>query len=220
MPPNTSIQRYIKKNIISKPFNLLKGPLMKFYLIHDNQSKNLSYLIISAHHFIVDGTGAVVLGREISNAYNCRIKGESTYNSQTDSFIKCTLELRKNINLLEKNSFSKEFWLSQLHNWPLRIQLPNKKLNQNKKNFLSFELSPEEIKKLKNFARKRKSTLFILLASFYGILLSKYCNQNRLVLSYPIDIRPTGFSKAVGAFVNNIPLKIDVEKNTSLLGII
>ncbi|WP_413773962.1 condensation domain-containing protein, partial [Coxiella burnetii] len=70
MPPNTSIQRYIKKNIISKPFNLLKGPLMKFYLIHDNQSKNLSYLIISAHHFIVDGTGAVVLGREISNAYN------------------------------------------------------------------------------------------------------------------------------------------------------
>lgn len=75
-----------------------------------------------------------------------------------------------------------------------------------------FDLSRLQTARLKAYAKERRTTLFIVFSALYGLVLSKYCNQEKLLLSYPINMRPNGFKEVTGCFVNNIPLKLDFTK--------
>ena len=106
---------------------------------------------------------------------------------------------------------------------PFSLNFPRKPpnlSNESQSEVIYFELSNQETLQLNHFARKNQTTLFIIFSALYGVILSKYSNQKKLLIRYPIDMRPRGYSQVTGCFVNNVPLKIDLDSNTTLYDLI
>ena len=53
-----------------------------------------------------------------------------------------------------------------------------------------------------------------MISAIYGVILSKFTNQEKFFLSYPVDMRPVGFKNVTGCFVNNLLLKIDLKDHS------
>ena len=178
------------------------------------------------HHIISDGNLVVSLVNELSNNYNSLIKKQKPLINLTDKTF--TEAVAKEQLLLTRDYLesAKNFWLDFISALPLNVGMPiksglskeelDKKSGNKQGECIYFDLSPEYTHSLKEYAKEHKATLFIVLASLYGVILSKYSNQERILLSYPINMRPLGYTNVSGSFVNNIPLKIELDKISTI----
>lgn len=221
LDPNISINLQLRE-ILDKPFNLTRDILLKFILLEDKKSLDEYYLVGPfTHHIVSDAYSATVFVKEVSESYNRLINGQLLSNNFKKTFTDA-INAEQQLLTLEFKQKAREFWSNFIANFPLNIQLPYKSgvnfqdLNNQFANksakFIYFELDPLETKFLKGYARQNRTTLFIVLAAVYGLIISKYSNQNKLILSYPVNMRPKGYLGVTGCFVNNIPLKLDLEQ--------
>ena len=214
-----NIKTYIQ-NLLSTPFDLTKGKLVKFYLLMLDAEVN--YFVINAHHIILDGPAAVILIKEIAENYNLITSNQKILSGRSKSFIQA-VELEK-AELLKKNvEEAKTFWQNQLDNVPLVVELAAKKhiINgDNSSRRVYCTLTHEELLGFKKLVKETRSTGFLVLSAIYGLVLSKYCNQEQFAISYPINMRPRGFANITGCFVNNLSLIINLKGKETLLDVI
>lgn len=212
------------RDFLNKPFNLTKDALLRFILLKNKLILDEYYLIGPfAHHIVIDGAAGMICVKEISETYNSlNYKIPTAINKTFTDAVRLEQQL---LNVQYKQN-AKEYWLNFIGDFPLSIGLPykpklnsqdlNSKLANKKGNFIYFALNEIETKSLKEYARQNKSTLFIVLSAIYGLIISKYSNQSKLLLSYPINMRPKGYTNVTGCFVNNVPLKLDLDQNETL----
>jgi amino acid adenylation domain-containing protein len=77
--------------------------------------------------------------------------------------------------------------------------------------FIYFDLSIFQTAGLKIYTKEKGTTLFIVLSSLFGLILSKYCNQKRFLISYPVNMRPAQFREVMGCFTNNVANKFELD---------
>ena len=223
--PNDPIDLQIRE-IIDTPFDLTKDVLLRMYLIrHEQDNKPEYYFIFCAQHIIVDLACTQQIFSEIESAYNLLVEGEPV-SLHTDKTFSQAIEAEQNhINPTYKADAQK-FWLDFIGDIPVNVQLPyrsdvahansNHVLADKAGSSIHFELNATQTEELTNYIKQRRVTMFIVLSAVYGLVLSKYSNQDKLVLSYPLDSRPKGFKDITGCFVNNLPLKIELDQAESL----
>ncbi len=215
------------EEIVHKPFDLTKDILLKFYLLTNPTNHNEYYFIHYAHHIIGDATMADIFAKEITDSYNSYNQLINNPELLPPTEYKDTFEEAvKAENLLLTDTYREEarkFWLDFIGNIPLQVNLPYKTGIQPQQSGHSklgksiyFELNKNEREHLQAFVKKNKSTLFIILAAIYGLLVSKYSGQDKILLSYPTDTRLKDHKNASGCFINNLPLKIELDRYTSL----
>jgi len=217
---NQPIELQIRE-ILDKPFDLTKDVLVKFYLMKSNNVDDDFYFIMSGHHIIADAIHAIQISIQIQEAYNQLVEEGCVSLNILKTFTKA-VEVEQNILTPEYKEKARKYWLDFIGEFPLNINLPYRSGVEvtNLDNFLAdktgeftyFELSSSQTARLKAFARERRTTMFIVLSALYGLVISKYTNQTKLLLSYPINTRPKGFNDITGCFVNNVPLKLDLNR--------
>jgi len=187
-----------------RPFDLGKAPLLRLGLI--KVSENKYYLMFDIHHIISDGVSMSILTRELMALYD-RQELEEQYIQYKD-FSEWQNEYLKS----EKMQEQEEYWLKQfsdeipLLNFPLDYTRPS--VQSFKGASVEFRLNHRRTEELNNLAREAGATLYMVLLSVINILLSKYTEQEDIIVGSPIAGRPhTDLENIIGMFVNTLVMR-------------
>ena len=195
-----------------KPFNLSEAPLFRAKFIKFTNDE--SVILVDMHHIISDGTSVSILIDELCKLYNGQAleKIEYTYKD----FAYWESEAIKN-GKFEK---AEEYWVNQFKdeipvlNMPTSYSRPAIKSYQGSKVYTNIDT--ETLNKINDICKKLSITPYMLLLSVYYVLLSKYTNQDDIIVGSPIVGR--SFSElysVIGMFVNTLPIRAKVDSKLS-----
>ncbi len=192
-----------------KPFDFSKAPLLHTKLFKINNGKTI--LFIDMHHIISDGTSLSIFINEL-----CKL-----YNGQKLEKLKFTY---KDFAYWENNYINSEdskeaelFWVNQfkddipLLNMPTNYPRPIIKSYEGSKVYSTID--SETFEKINKVCKELSITPYMFLLSIYYILLSKYTNQDDIIVGSPIVGR--NFSELyniIGMFVNTIPIRATINQ--------
>jgi amino acid adenylation domain-containing protein len=213
------------KDALRSPFHLVQQPLLRLHLISTGKDGEF-YFAHVAHHIICDAEMLKIIGEQISNNYNSLVDGYHSDAVDGDSLFRAAVDAESRILTKQYTDAARKYWLDFIGDTPIHVKLPFKSnadpnIISNKTDnkigaSLFFSLSSEQTVAIRNHAEARGATIFVFLAAIYSIVLSKYCNQQRFFINYPVNVRPPGLANAGGSFVNNLPLKIEIDRYEQL----
>lgn len=188
-----------------RPFNLAKPPLMRVTLIRLGHEDHL--LFFDIHHIISDGTSAGLLIGEFS----ALMRGEAPLESGVNyrDYV-CWLE---SDGQKAKKSRSREFWREVFktppHRTPLPFDFPRPEDVPAQGRRLEFMIPRALQLELNGVAERAKTTLFVVLLSVYGIMLSRLGGGDDVVTGVPAAGRDhADLQGIVGMFVNTLAIRL------------
>ena len=194
-----------------RPFDLGSLPLIRVGIITISTKKTL--LMIDRHHIIFDGVSMNIFIKELMALYQGETLPELP--TQYKDFIVWQ-------NQSGKNNWKthEKYWLSMFAGGIPVLQLPTDYNRPLIKSFegkrISFEIDRELTSKLNKLSSKLEVTLYMVLVSAFNILLSKYSQQEDVVVGVPTTLRPhKDVENLIGMFVNTLPLKTHVQREST-----
>ncbi len=206
-------EKQIIKEFI-RPFDLSQAPLLRVGLI---EKEDEALLIFDMHHIISDGMSMQILTNEFIQLYagrelpKLRIQYIDFASWQNDLF---------NSEVFNKQE---KYWLTKfgqdetysetvdndvipILNMP--TDYPRPAVMSFAGETISFALEKEISNKLNNLANDNGATLYMVLLASYNILLSKYSNQEDIIVGSPIAGRPhADLKNIIGMFVNTLAMR-------------
>lgn len=215
LDPTCDVEAELRE-IFRRPFDLASGPLVKFYLCSlDDQTH---YFVLSAHHIITDARWGPTMISTLGLAYHACVSGSTLEPSAGPSYAACIQRLRASVKP-ERKQRARAFWRQFLEHAPLTVDLPrtsHAEPEARAAESIFFDLDEDLARATRGFASAHDSTLFIVLSAMFSFLLASYAEQEVVVASYPLDMRPHGFDHVVGCFVNLALMKATVRPHTTL----
>ncbi|MFT9818492.1 amino acid adenylation domain-containing protein [Lysinibacillus sp. NPDC056185] len=197
-----SLDDLIKENI--SKFDLSKGPLFKVTLIKASQEKEI--LLIDLHHTIADGRSLDILGQELIKLYSGE-NLEPIYNQYSD-YVLWEEEFLNSEEIKENETY----WLKKLSGEREKLNLPfdhnHYSINQFAGNTVKMPIESDLVFDLKQFAKKTESSLFMVLAAAFKVLLYKLSKTKDIIIGTPVTNRGNSkFDNNIGMFTNTIILR-------------
>ncbi|MCG5104728.1 non-ribosomal peptide synthetase [Oceanobacillus alkalisoli] len=193
-----------------EPFDLGGGEVIRAKLFKEADDQYV--LFIEAHHIASDGKTIQLLYEELASMYNGEVLELSRY--QYKDYAEWQQTYAQSENWLKDEAY----WLNEFDgsqavlNFPTDYERSSEKSYRGKK--ISIQLEELLLKQLNNLAVQTDSTLYMVMMSIFGMTLSKFANQNEIVIGTPADGRfQTALSDVAGMFVNTLPIKLDVDWN-------
>ncbi|QIV96010.1 amino acid adenylation domain-containing protein [Allofrancisella inopinata] len=176
------------KEWVSKPFNIEKEPLYRFGLF--KVSKNEYDLVLVFHHVLIGGNLFDEVIDKISKYYNSNNSKSFFIEDQKKEYIDYVSSLHEIVTAVE----SKNEWGELLGNCLPKVNFSSNN-NQGQEELIeefSFNIESERLnlKLLKSI----NLSLFNVLITLYGYILSRYVNQEEessIGISYPVGIKNT-----------------------------
>jgi amino acid adenylation domain-containing protein len=194
--------QHIFKDFI-KPFDPGQTPLFRVGLMDIGGGEQI--FIFDMHHIAADAISMGILTKEFMALYD--EKGLPPLKLQYRDYAQWQ-ERQKNS---EKIKQQEAYWLRHFEGSTTRLNLPVDYSEEH----LSFDggavkfiLEEEEVNGLRQLARQKKSTLFMLMLSIYYVFLAKITNQEDIVVGTVTDGRThPDLESIVGMFVNTLALR-------------
>lgn len=201
---------------IRHPFDLFKGPLIRFKIIRLNLTEHI--LLTNNHHIIMDGWSKTLFFREIANFYRDpkeEIMPDSTpqyrhYVDWQDKWLQSG-EYRAQLN----------FWQQELGDKlnPLRLDfgqtIPDKRTFFGGVKYFCF--SQEIYNGIKKICLQEEVTLFQCLLAIFSIAMRRFSQEKKQLFSTVVAGRhDTDMEEIVGNLINTVLIKLDVSENRSL----
>jgi amino acid adenylation domain-containing protein len=198
----TGVDAIIRKFI--RPFDLSAAPLLRVGLIEIGPQQY--FLMVDTHHIVTDGISQGVLVRDFMALYNNQELPVLPLQYRDYA------EWQESPSQQERIAKQKDFWLSTFAKEAPLSNLPGDFIRplvaSHKGGFVKFELSVEETNGLKSIIEKENVTMFMVLLSFYNILLGRLSNQEDIVIGNPVAGRQdTELENIIGMFVGTLPLR-------------
>jgi amino acid adenylation domain-containing protein len=187
-----------------EPFDLEKAPLMRFSVLSLDRDNH--FLMFDIHHIVSDGVSMAILIEEFANLYQGNeLAGLRLQYKDYSEWQNKQLAGRE----IEKQE---EYWLNAFNTGIPVLNIPRDFPRPEKQNFegqsLRFEISPPVTAKLKQAAVEKSGTLFIVLLAAFNVLLSRYTEQEDIVVGTPVAGRNhADLENIIGMFVNTILLR-------------
>ena len=198
------------------PFDLTTGPLLRFWVLELADDENLVLIVI--HHIVSDGWSMGILFREIATLYNEYRSGAGwSLPSLEIQYSDYSEWQRENLSGPQLKEHV-EFWRSQLAGAPTLLEIPTDRPRPAIQSYqgavTEASLPAELVKRLRQIARERDCTLFMILISALAVLFSRYCRTKDVVIGMPIAGRQRAeLEPLIGLFVNILPIRIDVAED-------
>lgn len=212
----TQLQAYLQADR-QRGFDLKKAPLMRLTLIHTSDSTY--YFVWSNHHIILDGWSGGLIFKELFAIYQALCSGQSAQLESAQSF-------RSYISWLQKQEQSRAeaFWRRELQGFtaptPLGMDRPRSLFqSEGDMGLAQSSLSTETTSALQTLARQHRLTLNALVQGTWGLLLSRYSEQQDIVFGVTSSGRPPdlpGVDAIIGMLVNTLPVRIQVNPDEIL----
>jgi amino acid adenylation domain-containing protein len=218
---NPTIQEQEIKKLASieaqKVFNLEQDLLVRVTLLKLNPSEHI--ILFTTHHIVTDGWSTGILVKEIASLYQAFLAGKPSPLTELSIQYADYAVWQRNYLQGEILSTQLNYWQQQLQNLP-RLDLPTDYSRPAKTTYqgasYSFELSPVLTTAIKTLAQQEGVTLFMILLAAFQVLLSRYTEQEDIVVGTPIANRNKAeIEGLIGFFVNTLVLRTNLEDNPS-----
>jgi amino acid adenylation domain-containing protein/non-ribosomal peptide synthase protein (TIGR01720 family) len=201
-----------------RPFDLAAGPLLRINLFRLKPDAHI--LVLVMHHIIADGWSMSVLIREVSALYAAFQNNEESPLAALGVQYADFAEWQR--RRVESDGYQSQlsYWKQQLAGSPSVIELPTDRPRPPTQSFhgssQSFTLNAELKARLEALSHESGASLFMVLIAALAALLSRYANQQDIVIGSPVTNRPlTELEPLIGFFVNTVALRIDLSRNPS-----
>lgn len=200
---------------VDRPFDLGEGPLLRLIFVQLPGDRAL--LLIVMQHIITDLRSNELFALEISQSYKSFSSG--SFEAQSlDSDISQYREYSSwQSQWMQSGEYQKmlKAWMDLLKNRDGYLNFPHDRLRPPVESFDGgesiFRLERVLVDGLRDFARKEKTNLFLLLLASYFVMLHRYSGQKEVIVGVPFTNRRREEQKdMLGCFVNNVPIALDI----------
>ena len=187
-----------------RPFDFKVAPLLRVGFVKTTADKH--FLLLDMHHIISDGTSMMILTRELIALYEGQELTKPRL--QYKDFSHWQNEFLKSENLLEQERYWLEQFADEIPILNLPLDYPRPPVHSFNGASVSLELSRELTGKLRAIAKDTGATLYMVLLSVINILMSKYTNQEDIIIGSPIAGRShADLENIIGMFVNTLAMR-------------
>jgi amino acid adenylation domain-containing protein len=199
-----------------RPFHLASGPLVRALLLRLTADEH--FLLIGAHHIVLDGWSMGVLTRELMLLYAAYAEGLPSplppVPLQYADFAQWQQQWLASPAMGEQLAY----WREQFHAPRPAGTLPTDHPRLATQTFAGaqepFTCPPELYRALLALGAREEVTLFMTLATAFTILLARTAAQGDVIFGTPIANRTrVELEGLIGCFVNTLALRVDVTDN-------
>ncbi|SNX58812.1 amino acid adenylation domain-containing protein [Nitrosomonas ureae] len=207
------------QRIISIPFDLTQGPLLRIALIQVTESESIFVIIM--HHIVSDGVSVQILLNELAAFYQAHVQGKSAcLDNLPIQYVDYTVWQQAWLEAGEKDR-QLAYWRDYLGDEHPILLLPANRVRQPVTSYqagrYSFDLPPDGLNKLRQLALRRGATLFITLLTAFQALLFRYTGQQDIRVGVPVAGRNRiETARLIGFFVNTQVLQSQLDGRMSL----
>lgn len=206
------------EDIRVEPFDLEKGPLMKFCLIKLTDGYEF---IWTFHHLLMDGWSMPLVLKDVLDFYHSTIRDEPLSLENTPQY-------GEYISWLNKQELSEalEFFRRKLEGLEEPSYLKTKPGNSThsvQDQYRDCFISEQERTRLESLARDHNVTLFTVLQSLWALLINSRTDFTDVVMGTVMSGRRPevrNSDRIVGPFINTLPLRIRLKREDTLLEVI
>ena len=199
-----------------QPFDLAEGPLLRVTLLRLAPRSNV--LVLTMHHIISDGWSIGIFIRELSTLYDVFLhRKPNPLPPLTIQYADFAHWQRQWLSgeVLEGQL---TYWKKQLAGAPPLLDLPTDYLRPPVQSFQGARythLLPQALsQKLTALSNESKVTLFMTLSAAFAVLLSRYAEQDDILIGTPVANRHrVEIEPLIGLFVNTLMLRTDLSAN-------
>ncbi|WP_077702826.1 condensation domain-containing protein [Virgibacillus dokdonensis] len=193
------------------PYDLEKGPLIRVLVYKISDTETIFSLMM--HHIIMDGWSLAILSDELFTLYNSDNKIMDELQKIEYTYIDYTIWQHQ---LLASETFEEheKYWLNKFTDDLPVTEIVGDKIRPNIFEFTGkikkFSFSSSQARRLREYASKEESTLYMLLVSSIFKLINSMTGQEDMVIGSPISGRfNEALEKIVGLFTNTIPVRVN-----------
>ncbi len=206
------------KNEVQQPFDLEQGSLLRSSLVQLHENEYV--LLLSVHHIVFDGWSDGVLWRELTALYTAFCAGKPSPLPELPIQYADFAVWQRQWLQGQVMDTQLDYWKQQLAGAPPLLELPTDRvrplIQTSRGGIKHFQLDDHLTQKLKSLSEKSGATLFMTLLTGFVILLSRYSNQQDILVGSPIANRNRSeLESLIGFFVNTLVLRTDVSGNPS-----
>lgn len=200
-------------NYYHQPFDLLRDNVLRVRLYTLGEAHFLFQAVV--HHIAVDAWSIWLLMDEVSQNYVVLQSGKSfnlkPLRNQYADFVKWQRDFYES----EEGRSIAEFWKEELSGKPPRLNLPETRdqseADETTYDWMQFVIEPQLVTQIHEIAHNHGVTTYSFLLAVFQLLLSKYSDQQDILVSTPAYGRGSlQFARSIGYFINPVPLRGDI----------
>jgi fengycin family lipopeptide synthetase D len=187
-----------------KAYDLGRVPLWQVQLVQLNEHRQL--ILLDFHHIIADGISMDLIIEELASLYMGMELPQPGI--QYVDFALWQNDLFQD----ERSKLQEAYWLEvfegEIPVLDLPTDFPRPVEAEIDGTSVDFEMDDKLTLKVNELAQQHQTSLYVMLLAVFNILLSKYSNQEDIVIGTPISGRThQEFENIIGMFVNTLAMK-------------
>ncbi|CAI8732704.1 MULTISPECIES: non-ribosomal peptide synthetase [Bacillus] len=208
---------------LSTGFDLEKGPLIRVKILKEKEDSYV--LLINIHHIVFDGWSVNIFLQELSEVYRSYNEHKSLKLPDiTTDFTDYVQWFNERINSGSLDN-QRDYWFNELTGDLPSLELPTDFIRPREQIYKGdareLKFSSGLTQELHNLCKKNGVTMNMLLLSAVNLLLKRYTGQKDLIIGTPVAGRTRDeISNTIGYFVNTLPLRCNIEDDTSFVDLI
>ena len=200
------------------PFDLSRTPLMRVVLLRIAAQHHI--LLLCLHHIISDGWSMRIWSKELGFHYRNRVMNRKDdlpplpiQYADFATWQRTNLQGPRLNELLDR-------WRTRLADAPVRLTLPldfpRPPIPTWRGEASLFSIPKSTVVRLHEYSTRWNTTLFELLLTAFGVMLSRYSGQRDLVIGTPVANRNHAETETlIGFFVNTLALRLELDGRLS-----
>lgn len=190
---------------VVRGFDLTRAPLWRIDVLRTAEDDRI--LAMDFHHLIADGISVSLLIEEFCALY----RGDALEPAGAGyvEFVRWEQDFVAGGDYAAQ----RRYWLQTMRPLPPPLELPTDLPRPPQNDFVGasvrFELEPHFFASVRELARRRQSTPFMVLLAAYFVLLQKLTRQQDICIGTPFDRRRNGdFDRTVGMFAQTLAIRV------------
>ncbi|MBI3457316.1 MAG: amino acid adenylation domain-containing protein [Candidatus Rokubacteria bacterium] len=205
--------RHIAAEEARRPFDLVRGPLLRAALLHLGDEAHV--LLLTMHHIVSDGWSLGVLNRELGELYGAFSTGRPARLPELPIQYADYAEWQRRWLQGAVLEAQLAYWRRQLAGAPAVLELPSDRPHPALQTYRGarhvVEFPGTLADGLAALSRRAGVTLFMTLLAGFQALLHRYTGQKDIVVGSPVAARTrTETEGLIGLFVNTLALRADL----------
>jgi amino acid adenylation domain-containing protein len=194
----------------AEPFDLEHGPLLRVSLARVSSTRHILFLTI--HHIVGDGWSIRVLMKDLTTFYEAAVNRVSVDMARLKFQYRDYSAWQNRTLQSGKLRDQGDYWLGKLSGelpiLDLPLDFPRPPFQTFRGGTFAVRLDAGETRKLRDYARLHRCSVFTVVVALTKVLLSRYTGQADIIVGIAVAGRSEVLLKdQVGCYLNTLPLR-------------